>query len=409
MSLEFLTIGLTPAPPPVRWLWEGRAPLGCVTMIGGPGGVGKSALLAGLEVAVASGLPFLGAPVAQGDVIHTDFDTDLRLQHPWYGRAAAGMNAPRRALDRIHYARPVAGQTMLTFEHLEQLRAQVRLLGAALVVIDAFTSAFAWIRGNNAEEVAQVMAGLRAVAEDGPAVVVLDHTPKPSAKDPEGRGLIGSTIKSAGARVVHLLSRVPPRDVEGLDVLRLDTHKNNLAPIAEAVGVQRLWEGDAVRFEPFDLADDERASSLSRAKRAILEHLDAHPGLVVSRKDLLAAVVARANVSERTFKRAAGLVASTREVAVIEVGGQGNPLAYKSVLPAPLEPLAPNETSVQDAAAFGARAWPGRWPWPQRGAAMSGRAPRRKWEPAGDAGGASTGAVARAREALCFLAAKFSA
>ena len=79
--LEFVSLGQVAPPAPVAWLWDGLLPLGCLSLIGGPPGVGKSSLVAGLEVAIASGAAFLERAVCGGAVIHADFDTDLRLQY----------------------------------------------------------------------------------------------------------------------------------------------------------------------------------------------------------------------------------------------------------------------------------------------------------------------------------------
>lgn len=127
-------------PGPVAWLWDGLVPMGCLSLIDGPPGVGKSSPVAGLEVSVASGLPFLGANILGGEVIHVDFDTDLRLQHPWCTRAASGMG--EAALGRIRYAHPANGLSMLNLTRIAQLREEVISRGAKLVVIDTFSSAF---------------------------------------------------------------------------------------------------------------------------------------------------------------------------------------------------------------------------------------------------------------------------
>ena len=233
--LEFVTVAAAKPPEPVAWLWNGLIPMGCLSLIGGPPGIGKSSLVAGLEVSVAAGLPFLGASVLEGTVMHVDFDTDLRLQYPWYLRAASGLGVSKSVLERIRYAHPSNGLSSLNAERIAQLQQEVISNSACLVVIDAFSSAFPFTRINDADQVAQVIASLRSLAETGAAVLVLDHTPKPSPRDPGGRGLLGSQIKSAGARAVHLLSGVPKKDVDGRDVLRFETHKNNLAPVGAAM------------------------------------------------------------------------------------------------------------------------------------------------------------------------------
>lgn len=327
--LEFVTVAAVTPPEPIAWLWDGLIPMACLSLIGGPPGVGKSSLVAGLEISVAAGLPFLGAGVVEGEVIHVDFDTDLRLQYPWYRRAATGMGVKDSVLERIRYAHPANGLSSLDPARIDQLRLDVISRGVKLVVIDAFSSAFPYTRVNDADQVAQVIARLRHLSEAGAAVLVLDHTPKPGPKDPGGRGLLGSQIKSAGARAVHLLSRVTPKDVSGRDVLRLETHKNNLAPLGRAIGVERVWEGEGVRFEVFDLADLEAMDSgFERAKRVLMAALRAE-SKAVSREVLLERVTQRAGVASRTFDRAIGAALAEGQVEAISLPKRGAPRLYR--------------------------------------------------------------------------------
>ncbi|WP_293909873.1 AAA family ATPase [Deinococcus sp.] len=360
MKLRFRQVSGIPTPPPIEWVWEGRIARGYITMLGGTGGVGKSALVASLEVAVLAGLPFLGGATSQGAVIHADFDTDARAQLPWLERAVLGQGVSHDVLDRITYVDSEHGGFM-DEAGLAALKEQALSVGAVLIVVDAFTSAFPMIRGNDAGEVMQVMAAFRQLAKDtGAAVVVLDHTPKPMVNMPEGRGLLGSTIKSAGARAVHLLSRVPPKDVGGLDVLRFEAHKNNLAQIGEPLGIQRIWEGDGLRFEPYELPDSDHDGPASKARRALETYLNDRAGAVIPRKELFDHLITRLNVSERTVKRAVGEAISENTIQTVQLSGRGNPVAYKSVLEVadsgPLDNLpdsgvnvvAPNHSSVSD-------------------------------------------------------------
>lgn len=363
MSLRFRQVSEIATPPPIEWIWEGRFARGYITMFGGPGGVGKSALVASLEVAVLAGVPFLGGQTLQGPVIHADFDTDERAQLPWLERAVLGLGVSRAVLGNIIYVDSESGGFM-DEAGLAALRDRALSVGAVLIVVDAFTSAFPMIRGNDAGEVMQVMAAFRKLAKDAnAAVVILDHTPKPTANMPAGRGLLGSTIKSAGARAVHLLSLVPPKEVGGLDVLRLEAHKNNLAPVGEPLGIQRIWEGDAVRFEPYALPESDQDGPSMKARRALELYLNDRAGSMIPRKELFDHVITRLNVSERTMKRAIGDAISEGTVMTVLLGGRGNPVAYKSVLeaaeagpldsPPPategrLEVLAPNDFSVSD-------------------------------------------------------------
>lgn len=314
----------------IAWLHQDRIPMGAVSMLGGMGGVGKSVYVAALEIAVASGKPFLDAEVTRGTVLHFDFDTDARLQGPWYQRVATGMHAPEAALSQVHYIAPTEeGTPYLTLDRLKTLPDLVEEHKPALIVIDAWTSAFPYIRSNDAGEVAQVMAALRAIAKNGPAVLILDHTPKPTANAPSAveRGLIGSTLKMAGARAVHLLSRVAPKEVDGRDVQRLDTLKNNLAPIGEPLGIERIWGGDgAVSFSVTDLPEIEaRAPALERAMRYLRDNLENE----MPRKDLLRGVIRYANVSERTAASALARLVAAGEFEAVAVDGRAK--AYRPV------------------------------------------------------------------------------
>lgn len=320
--LNYTSAAELPAHLDVHWLWHERVAMGTVAMLGGTGGVGKSILVAALELCVAAGIPFLDAEVASGEVLHLDFDTDPRLQGPWYRRVAAGLGLPETHLSRIRYVEPSGnGPPYLIPERLEELASEVQAMAPVLLVIDAWTSAFPFIRGSDMGEVAQVMAALREMARSGPAVLVLDHTPKPIAHGPSAleRGLIGSTMKQAGARAVHLLQRVPPREVQGRDVQVLHTLKNNLAALAEPVGIERTWHaGGAVTFTTCDLPEAENsAPAMSRALRAIREIIGTVP---VALRTIVDEVARRANVAERTTRTALAQLVGRGELVRVQSG-----------------------------------------------------------------------------------------
>ena len=239
------------------------------------------------------------------------------------------MGASKDVAQLIHYAAPTdEGSPFLTRERLEALGEMVAEHNPVLVVVDAWTSAFPYIRSNDAGEVAQIMAVLRELAKSGPAVLILDHTPKPVANGPSSleRGLLGSTLKMAGSRAVHLLSRVQPREVDGKDVQRLDTVKNNLAPIGEPLGIERIWGDDgAVTFAVTDLPEGEsRTPALERAARCIRDGLTRE----MSRKDLLKQIIYEANVSERT---AASALARLITAGEIEKTAEGRETLYTPI------------------------------------------------------------------------------
>lgn len=317
-----------PASSAVHWLWDGFLPLGAVSVLGGPAGAGKSSLVAGLEVAVAAGLPFLEAAVEQGEVWHADYDTDARLQGPWYAKVARGMGAGPAALERIRYMEPENPARGLGLDELGELEQLVRLGPPALLVLDAWTSAFFYADSRKAEHVAEVMLRLRQIAALGPAVLIIDHTPKPvQGLGPLERGVAGSFYKLGGARAAYLLQRVAPKLTAGLDVLRLDCLKNNLGPMGEPLGIARHFERDSLAFELTDLPEEEqtRAPALSRAERAIREALTEGPLL---RPELVRRVAERANVSARTITEALRRLKASGEVEAREISGKGSPALY---------------------------------------------------------------------------------
>lgn len=329
----------------VAWLWEGLVAQGTLSLLGGPGGVGKSTLVAALEVAVASGTPFLDREVAQGEVLHLDYDTDPRLQGPWYARVTAGLGVNGEALRRIRYLEPEPPTRGLGEEGLKALLEMARQ-GPALVVLDSWSAAFPFVDPRRSGHVAEVMAYLKEIAKAGPAVVLLDHTPKPvQGLTALERGIAGSFYKLAGARSAYLLTRVPPKLTGGRDVLKLDTLKNNLAPLEDPLGIERIWTGQGLAFALTELPEEEaRPSKGELAKRAILEVLEegAKP-----RKEIIRLVAERVNAGERTTEEALRALVQAGAVERVSLGGQGGAVAYRlkdpggAGLPQPLRDSAP--------------------------------------------------------------------
>lgn len=317
-----------PTASEVSWLWEGYIAQGTVSILGGPAGAGKSTFTAALEVAIAAGKPFLGADTLRGEVWHLDYDTDARLQGPWYAKCAAGLGVEAEALKRIRYLEPSEPSQGLDLNRLDELEQSVLVQPPALLVIDAWTSAFFYADSKKAEHVAEVMGRLRQIAAHGPAVLILDHTPKPvQGLTALERGVAGSFYKLGGARSAYLLQRVAPKLTGGQDVLRLDCLKNNLGPMGEPVGIARHFEGDSLRFELTDLPEEESARSpvLTRALRAVREVLSEGPLL---REELIRKVAERANASERTIAEALRKLRATGEIEARESSGKGSPTLY---------------------------------------------------------------------------------
>ena len=303
------TPGTMPKGAGVRWVWDERLPRGQISFLGGSAGVGKSVLVWGLAFSVAAGRPFLDAETDQGRVLYLDFDSEPEAQGELMHRVRRGLGiAPNAVEDAITYRVPhTIGRSMST-DMLDDLREEIQRGDYALVIVDAWTSAFYTVRSNDTEQVAAMMGALRSLTVPtdhgpGPNVLIVDHAPKPIQNGPSmlERGIIGSTMKLAGARSAFLLARVPPKDVQGRDVMALHALKNNLARVHDPVGVQRDWNNEAgsVVQSVTDLPEAETgAPGMRRAQQVIRESLD--PEDWVARKQLVLNIVQRANVQERT-------------------------------------------------------------------------------------------------------------
>jgi len=348
-----------PTEAEITWLWEGFIAQGTLALLAGPGGVGKSTLVAALEVAVAAGLPFLDSEVAAGEVLHVDYDTDKRLQGPWYLRVAAGLGVGQNALSRVRYLEPESATKGLHTDGLKELLEAAKQ-GPRLIVLDSWSAAFPYLDPRRSDHVAEVMAYLKEIAAAGPSLLVLDHTPKPAqGLTALERGVLGSVYKVAAARSAFLLGRVPPKLTGGDDVLRLDTLKNNLAPIADPLGVKRLWDDGALRFELVELPEEEgRASKKDKATRAVLEALE---GGAKPREELVRFVAERANASKRTIEEALRSLVAQGAIERLALGGRGGAVAFRltqAPTPTPIQVADLRKIEICDNEASGFSATP---------------------------------------------------
>ncbi|KEF34103.1 hypothetical protein RDMS_09040 [Deinococcus sp. RL] len=314
-----------------------------VTFLGAREGMGKTTLVTALawQMTRPDGRGrFLGQPVAAGPVLYLNTD------------AADGESRPVRYwLEQHRQTFPdgdMSGITVLestgaglTPDDLGELLNMARVRGARLVIVDSFMGTFPQLDGNKLEQVMRPMMALRDfAAQTGAAVIVTDHLPKRSAAEQEGdRGIMGSTGKSAQARAVHLLTRVPPREVEGREVLRWEVRKNSFAQSGHAFGieVERLEDeggrAAGVHLNPCELPAEEegRDTRGDRARAAVIAALTAKTGQTVPHAELIAAAIAGGNVKERSAQQAVreALGALGEQVKEVRLSGRGAPRAYR--------------------------------------------------------------------------------
>ena len=340
---------LTEAQPEIEWLWGNRLPQGTVSLLAGTGGVGKSLLVASLELSIVAGLgEFLEQPLGCGPVFHVDTDTEARLQGVHYRSAARGLGLPAgtAGLEGLHYQdwdSPVdTSRSDGTASRFDQLEAEIKRVEPVLVVFDSWATCFPYAKSNSVEDVAMMFGYLKRLAKLGPAVLVIDHLPKPVGGGPAliDRGPAGSHYKVGGCRAVMVLTRVPPRDVAGRDVLKLEQVKNNLGPLLEPVGIDRSFSDGAVYLALTELPEGESGGALGKvlqAARSVLDGVGTLPGAELFRR-----LVDAANCSERTARRAVKKLVSSGEVIEIAMtGNKQGPKAYK--LAGYVEPITPPE------------------------------------------------------------------
>ncbi|RIH84005.1 AAA domain protein [Calidithermus terrae] len=326
-------IDLTAPLEPIPWLVPGLIPKGYLTILGSLPGQGKTAILSALawQLSRPKG-EFLGRELEQAPSIYVDFDAPSqgRGLRMWFERHQAAH--PDGKGECITLLEPDANTFGLGDVELEYLDERVRATGAGLVVIDSFMAAFGAIDPNKLNQVMVPLWHLRQLAHStGAAVVLVDHLPKVMAGEQAGaRGIMGSQSKQAQARAVHILTRVPPREVEGRHVLKWETTKLSFAVLPEPFGLE-LDFSSGFALKETKLPEGYADTRTDKAARAVQEHLEQRAGVVVSRAELVQLIAERFNLSKRPQDKAitAALERLAGSVEKVQLSGQGHPVGYR--------------------------------------------------------------------------------
>ncbi len=299
-------------PEAVSWLWQGRIPLGKLTVLDGDPGLGKSTLLLDIAARVTRGdsMPD-GSPGVTGDVaIATAEDGLADTVRPRFD--AAGGDAQRViTLEGVvgdeAEVRPLSlpddVPVMCTrFAELRELR---------LVIVDPLMAYLgSYINTRIDHDVRRSLAPLAQLAETtGAAIVLVRHLNKASGSSALYRG--GGSIGIIGAaRAGLLLARDPEDDTRRV----LAVTKMNLAPeppslgftIDGTAGVPRIqWLGQTTHRAndlvtvPEDAEERQEGHDLKTFLREMLELAPR------TQKEAIAACRAAGfDVTERTIRRA---------------------------------------------------------------------------------------------------------
>jgi hypothetical protein len=211
-------------PRPVSWLWQGRIPLGKLTLLVGDPDVGKSFVTLDLAARVTRGSAFPdGSPAPAGGVVLLSAeDAPDDTVRP---RLDALGGDPSRVV-MLRAMRERRGDRPFSLERdLPVLRSIVAEMGALLVVVDPLSSYMGKLNSWRDTDVRGVLDPLTTFAQDARAAIVgIMHLTKDDQKRAITRGL-GSMAFVAAARASFVIGREA-----GTSRRLMATNKLNLGP-----------------------------------------------------------------------------------------------------------------------------------------------------------------------------------
>lgn len=329
-----------PRQDPVRWVVKDLIQMDVLNILAGEPGVGKTSIVTHIAACVAAGLPVLGRPTKQGNVLFVNFDDPSALPREQAEMSARGVGFDDLGDLGVYYWQP-ANDLDLPVKGLEdegalaEVAALVEACAPILIIVDSFSAAFPHLNGNAGQDVQRirlVMRRLLAAAGTGPAVLLIDHTPKPMSNDDARRGVSGSQQKHAIPRTVHLLNH--ESDDGEADVLRWHVFKANGAKSRYTIGIRRHLDVDlgVTRFELSQSTLKGESTTLrSVAFSAALEALRGRNGEWVRKSELVAEVMQETGARERTVRSAVEdvLFREHSNVGTQYMDGPGRPVAHR--------------------------------------------------------------------------------
>ena len=298
-------------PERVAWLWEGRIPLGKLTIVDGDPGLGKSTLGEGeLAARVTSGSPWPdGTPCPLGSVVMLTAEDGLadtiRPRLDAHGADAARVVC----FEAVEYGPDEERPPSLALD-VARIEAAVVREGALLVVIDVLM-AFLGSRTDSYrdQDVRAALTPLVKMAErTGCAVICLRHLSKTGGANALYRG--GGSIGIIGAARAGLLVARDPEDDERRI---LAVTKNNLAAPVPALafrlvpdeehGCARVaWDGQTshTAAQLLEHIDPDERSAGDEAAAFLADLLAAGPAPAKKVK----AAARDAGIADRTLDRA---------------------------------------------------------------------------------------------------------
>jgi len=326
-------------PEQVTWLWNGRMPMGKLTLLAGDPGVGKSIVTLDLAARVSRGgpMPLETERTDPADVMLLSAeDSPADTIRPRLERAGADL--ARVVAVASVLAEPTGSAWFNLGRHLNHMEAVLRGRPAVrLLVIDPIDAYLGQADAHRSSDVRAVLAPLaRLAASRRVAVIAVVHLNKCGDRPQAVYRTMGSLAFPAAARAVWLLAK----DTTGGDRRLLVPVKMNLGPEPSGAAFrfrdgQVQWEAEPVRVGADQLLADhqnpgeggERAEAIAWLKDRLADGPVEAAAAIAAARD--------AGIALRTLKRA------KRDLAVASVrrddrwvwlaaGGEGSEAARPS-------------------------------------------------------------------------------
>lgn len=290
----------------VQWLWNGRFPLGKLTIIQGDPGLGKSTLTLDLAARVSAGLQMPdGSPGVSGGVVLISAE-DAYADTVRPRLLAMGGDPDRVAV--IHHMDLQEGGTrpLVLPDDVEAVRQAVDEVGAKLIVVDPIVAVLSKaVNSWSDQDVRGALLPLQMMAEKvGAALVFVTHLNKKEGRSAIQRGG-GSVAFNAAARAVFQVASHPADS--GHRVLACVKFNNAVMPsswvfhleTAANGGSRVVWDGETT-LTADDTVDAGRSSRRSDAADFLRGRLAGGPAPTVEvEQDALSQ-----GIRKRTLERA---------------------------------------------------------------------------------------------------------
>lgn len=262
---------------PLLFIINGLWPEGSLSIVYGAPGTLKSMILGHAAVCVAAGVSFLGREVRQSPVLWIDLDNGKRRSHERFEALARGIGADE-GVPFYYMSMPTPWLNAGNPSDIKLLAERIRERGAKLVIIDnlGLVSPGA---DENSDQMIQIMANLRLLAEEtGAAIILIHHQRKSSGNNTRaGETLRGHSSIEGALDLALLVERE-----EGSPAVQIRSTKTRDVDVplfaAEFLyehrpGTDELW---AVGFRKVEIQDDSSPAAIEKALLGIIEE---HPRL----------------------------------------------------------------------------------------------------------------------------------